>query len=56
MSKLAERLIVRVLISATCVLLLFAAITVEIKDDIPRVVCANITLAECNSVQNDSHK
>lgn len=56
MSKLTEQLIVRGMISATCVLLLFAAITIEMRDDIPRTVCANVTLAECNSVQNDSHK
>lgn len=56
MSKLTEQLIVRGMISATCVLLLFAAITIEMKDDTPRVVCANVTLDECNSVQNDSHK
>lgn len=56
MSKLTEQLIVRGMISATCVLLLFAAITVEIKDDIPRVVCANIALEECNAAHIDSHK
>lgn len=55
MSKLTEQLIVRGMISATCVLLLFAAITIEIKDDIPRTVCANATLEECNAVQNESH-
>lgn len=56
MSPFIAHLITRVSITVTCVLLLLAALTIELRDDIPRVVCANASLAECNVVQNDSHK
>lgn len=50
MSPFVAHLITRVSITVTAVLLLFMAVIVQIKDDIPRTVCMNMTLEECNAV------
>lgn len=56
MSPFIAHLITRVSITVTVVTLLFTAVIMQMKEDIPRTVCMNTTLEECNSVQHDSHK
>lgn len=56
MSPFVAHLITRVSITVTVVTLLFMAVIVQMKDDIPRTVCMNMTLEECNAVQYDSYK
>ena len=55
MSPFVARLITRVSVTVTVVILLFMAVIVQIKDDTPRVVCTNMTIAGCNAVQHDSY-
>lgn len=56
MSPFVAHLITRVSITITVVTLLFMVVIVQMKEDIPRTVCMNMTLEECNAVLHDSHK
>ena len=55
MNPFVAHLITRVSITVTAVLLLFMAVIMQIKDDTPRVVCANTTIAECNAILHGEH-
>ena len=55
MNPFITRLITRVSVTVTVVILLFMAVTVQMKDDTSRVICTNMTVAGCNAVQNDSY-